>query len=82
MEASLPAGFTRDRLLRIRPPISLELEITRVVSKPSGTPGGEPILIDRPAVAYPHQTDDLSTAVTFCRTHLCDRLGDTSQPPN
>lgn len=103
LEAALAAGFTPDRLIGIRPPISLELEralwqhwqITLVISKASGTPGGEPIkrqlatelgvkliLIDRPPVAYPHQTDDLSAAVTFCRTHLCDRVGNTSLPPN
>lgn len=103
LEAALAAGFTPDRLIGIRPPISLELEralwqhwkITLVVSKASGTPGGEPIkrqlatelgvkliLIDRPPVAYPQQTDDLSTAITFCRTHLCDRLGNPSLPPN
>lgn len=103
LEAALAAGFTPDRLIGIRPPISLELEralwqhwqITLVVSKASGTPGGEPIkrqlatelgvkliLIDRPAVAYPHQTEDLSDAVAFCRTHLCDRLGNPSLPPN
>ncbi|WP_254564205.1 cobalt-precorrin-6A reductase [Oscillatoria sp. HE19RPO] len=103
LEAALAAGFTPDRLIGIRPPISLELEralwqhwqITLVVSKASGTPGGEPIkrqlatelgvkliLIDRPPVAYPHQTNDLSAAVAFCRTHLCDRLGNPSLPPN
>ncbi|MCT7984848.1 cobalt-precorrin-6A reductase [Laspinema sp. A4] len=103
LEAALAAGFTPDRIIGIRPPISLELEralwqhwqITLVVSKASGTPGGEPIkrqlatelgvkliLIDRPLVAYPQQTDDLSTAVAFCRTHFCDRLGDTSLPGN
>ncbi len=98
LEAALAAGFTPDRLIGIRPPISLELEralwqhwqITLVVSKASGTPGGELIkrqlatelgvkliLIDRPLVIYPQQTDDLFTAVTFCHTHLCDRLGYT-----
>ncbi|MCT7972639.1 cobalt-precorrin-6A reductase [Laspinema sp. D5] len=103
LEAALAAGFTPDRLIGIRPPISLELEralwqhwqITLVVSKASGTPGGELIkrqlatelgvkliLIDRPALAYPHQTDDLSAAIAFCRTQLCDRLGDTSLPQN
>ncbi len=93
LEAALAAGFTPDRLLAIRPPISLELEralwqqwqITLVVSKASGTPGGEPskrqlakelgiqlILIDRPTITYPHQTDDISLAVAFCRAQLCD----------
>lgn len=103
LEAALAAGFTPDRLIGIRPPISLELEralwqhwqITLVVSKASGTPGGELIkrqlatelgvkliLIDRPPIAYPHQTDDLSAAVAFCQTQLCKHLGYTYQPPN
>ncbi|MBO0350220.1 cobalt-precorrin-6A reductase [Phormidium pseudopriestleyi FRX01] len=103
LEAALAAGFTPDRIIGIRPPISLELEralwqhwqITLVVSKASGTPGGEPIkrqlatelgvkliLIDRPPVAYPHQTDDLTTAIAFCRTN-CAGVGVIPiTPPN
>ena len=49
LEAALAAGFTPERLIALRPPISAELEralwqqwrITRVVTKASGAPGGE-----------------------------------------
>lgn len=49
LEASLGAGFTSDRLIALRPPISAALEqalwqqwrITRVITKASGAPGGE-----------------------------------------
>lgn len=51
LEAALKAGFTSDRIIAIRPPISLDLEralwqhwqITLVVSKASGKEGGEAI---------------------------------------
>jgi precorrin-6A/cobalt-precorrin-6A reductase len=51
LEAALAAGFTTDRLLALRPPISLELEkalwqhwqISLVVTKASGIAGGEDI---------------------------------------
>ncbi len=51
LEAALAAGFSRDRLLALHPPIPLELEkalwqhwgISLVVTKASGQPGGEAI---------------------------------------
>lgn len=49
LEAALAAGFTPDRLIALRPPITAELEralwqqwrITQVITKASGAPGGE-----------------------------------------
>lgn len=49
LEAALGAGFTADRLIALRPPISAELEtalwrqwqITQVITKASGAAGGE-----------------------------------------
>lgn len=88
MNAATSAGFTADRLIALRPPFSAELEkalwqhwdISLVVTKASGTPGGEDIkqvvaaelgvrliVITRPAIAYPQQTSDLSAAVEFCQ---------------
>jgi precorrin-6A/cobalt-precorrin-6A reductase len=51
LEAALAAGFTNDRILALRPPVSLELEqalwqqwqISLVVTKASGIAGGEDI---------------------------------------
>ncbi|WP_348251289.1 cobalt-precorrin-6A reductase [Leptolyngbya subtilissima] len=51
LEAALLAGFTPDRLIALRPPITAELEralwqqwgITQVITKASGAPGGEDI---------------------------------------
>jgi precorrin-6A/cobalt-precorrin-6A reductase len=48
--AALAAGFTSERLIALRPPVSPEMEralweqwhITQVVTKASGDPGGEP----------------------------------------
>jgi precorrin-6A/cobalt-precorrin-6A reductase len=55
-------------------------DISLVVTKASGTAGGEDIkrtvaaqlgipliVIDRPVVEYPQQTSDLSVAIEFCR---------------
>lgn len=88
LEAALAAGFTPDRLIALRPPISPELEralwqqwqITTVVTKASGVPGGEPlkrqlaaelgirlIVITRPRVAYPQTTQSLTTVLEFCQ---------------
>jgi len=88
LETALAAGFTPDRLIALRPPISLELEralwqhwqISLVVTKASGTAGGEAvkrqlaqalgirlITIARPAIVYPQQTADLETAIAFCQ---------------
>ncbi len=91
LEAALAAGFTPDRLIALRPPISVELEralwrhwqISLVVTKASGTPGGEDVkrlvahelgiplvVISRPPVDYPQQTSDFNTALKFCRSYL------------
>jgi precorrin-6A/cobalt-precorrin-6A reductase len=88
MEAALAAGFTLDRIIALRPPVSANLEkalwehwqISLVVTKASGTPGGEDIkrmvaaelgipliVINRPKVDYPQQTSDLSAVLEFCR---------------
>jgi len=94
LEAAGNAGFPPDRLICLRPPISAALEtalwrqwqISLVVTKASGTPGGEDVkisvatalgiplaIIARPTVAYPQQTSDLSTALKFCHQFLsCD----------
>ncbi len=90
IETALSSGFTQSRLICLRPPISIELErslwqqwqISLVVSKASGTAGGEDvkrlvaqqlniplILIDRPVVAYPQQTSDLATALEFIKAN-------------
>jgi precorrin-6A/cobalt-precorrin-6A reductase len=87
LESAFKAGFTNDRLICLRPPISTDLEaalwrqwdISVVVAKTSGAPGGEDIkravaaelgidliAIARPTVEYPKQTSDLSVALDFC----------------
>lgn len=87
LEAALAAGFTPDRLIALRPPISMELErslwrqwqISLAVTKASGAPGGEDVkrqlaaelgvtlaVVERPAIAYPAQTSEVSVAVQFC----------------
>ena len=51
LEAAIAAGFTPDRLIALRPPISADLErslwqqwqISMVVTKASGAPGGEAV---------------------------------------
>ncbi|WP_299404249.1 cobalt-precorrin-6A reductase [Acaryochloris sp. IP29b_bin.148] len=91
LQAAVEAGFRCDRIIALRPPISFDLEkalwqhwqISVVVTKASGSPGGEEIkrrvaqalgvtliIIKRPALAYPQQTSDLDTAIQFCRTAL------------
>ncbi|MGB7250809.1 MAG: cobalt-precorrin-6A reductase [Phormidesmis sp.] len=88
---ALAAGFSPSEIVALRPPISLSLEkalwqqwqISWVVAKASGQPGGEAIkrqvaaelniglvLIRRPSVVYPKQTDDTSEAVNFCAEAL------------
>lgn len=88
LEAALAAGFTPDRLIALRPPISLELEralwqqwqISLVVTKASGAPGGEDVkrqlaaelgvklaVIDRPILQYPRWTNDVNEAIGFCQ---------------
>lgn len=91
LEAALNAGFTSDRLIALRPPISYDLErslwqqwqISTVITKASGAPGGEDIkrklaaelgvkliVIERPALPYPQQTSDVAQALEFCRQSL------------
>jgi len=91
LEAALSAGFTGDRLIAVRPPITADLEralwqqwqISLVVTKASGTPGGEDIkrqvaaelgvklvVIARPDIVYPQQTSDRLTALEFCQLSL------------
>ena len=91
LEAASAAGFTSDRIIALRPPVSAELEkalwhhweISLVVTKASGTAGGEEIkrtvaaelgiplvVIARPTVDYPQQTSDFSVALEFCQTHI------------
>jgi precorrin-6A/cobalt-precorrin-6A reductase len=87
LQAALDAGFTGDRLIALRPPISLPLEralwqqwqLTAVVTKASGSPGGEHIkrqlaaelgidllAIRRPQLDYPQQTQTIDRAIAFC----------------
>ena len=91
LEAAYSAGFTPERLICLRPPIVADLEralwrqweISLVVTKASGTAGGEDIkrtvaselgvplvVINRPIVEYPQQTSDLAKALDFCRYHI------------
>jgi precorrin-6A/cobalt-precorrin-6A reductase len=92
LEAALQAGFTSDRIIAIRPPICYELErslwqhwqISTVVTKASGAPGGEElkrqvaaelgvqlIVIERPAIDYPQVTNRIENAIDFCRQFVC-----------
>ena len=87
LKVALESGFTSDRLIAIRPPISIDLEkalwqqwnISLVISKASGQAGGEEIkqkvaellkipliIIARPKVDYPQQTNDLNEVLEFC----------------
>lgn len=87
LEAAIAAGFTPDRIIALRPPISVEMEralwqqwqVAVVVAKASGKAGGEDVkrqvaaelgirlvIIERPPIAYPQQTSDLSVALQFC----------------
>lgn len=89
LETALAAGFTSDRLIALRPPISVAMEIalwqqwqiSLVVTKASGTRGGEDIkhqvaaklgipliIVARPSVVYPCQTAILSEILAFCRS--------------
>lgn len=95
LAAALEAGFSSDRLVALRPPISSALEaalwrqwqIDLVITKASGQPGGEAtkrsladtlgvnlIVIRRPAIAYPQQTQDLEDALAFCQQALQAKL--------
>lgn len=91
LETALASGFSRDRIIALHPPLSLELEqalwqhwrITLVIAKASGQPGGELVkravakklgtplvLIARPPIVYPAQTQDLLEAIRFCAQAL------------
>lgn len=84
---AIAAGFSPSEIIAIRPPISADLEcalwkqwqITRVVAKASGSPGGEDVkraiarhlgipllLIERPCITYPNRTISISAAIEFC----------------
>lgn len=87
LQTALNVGFTPDRIVAIRPPISMELEIalwqnwhiSLVVTKASGQVGGEErkraiarqlkiplIIIQRPPIVYPLQTNDVHQVIAFC----------------
>lgn len=90
LAGAIAAGFTPDRLIALRPPIPAALEtalwqhwqISLVVTKASGHPGGEDIkrqvaadlgiqlvTIARPTLAYPQVTHDRAIALAFCQKH-------------
>jgi precorrin-6A/cobalt-precorrin-6A reductase len=85
------AGFDPSSIIALRPPVSAALEkalwqqwnISTVVAKSSGGPGGEAIkrqvaqelgialiLLQRPTMHYPQQTKEVSVAVQFCRDSM------------
>jgi len=91
IEAAALSGIPPNRLIALRPPIPADLEkalwrhweISLVVTKASGTPGGEDvkrsvaaelgiglIVIARPFVNYPQQTSDIQAALDFCRYYI------------
>lgn len=91
MSTALEAGFTPNRIIALRPPISAELErslwqqwqISTVVTKASGAPGGEDIkrqvaqelgvtliTLARPTLHYPNRTGDLDEAIAWCRYQI------------
>lgn len=95
---TLSAGFTPQEIIALRPPVSAALEkalwqqwnISIVVAKASGSPGGEAIkrqvaaslgtrlvLIQRPEVTYPQQTNSIEEAVMFCQQALTIKTSDT-----
>jgi len=90
LETALNSGFTPDRIIAIRPPISEALEtalwqqwnISLVVTKSSGTAGGEDIkikvaqnlgipliILERPAINYPQKTDNLEEVIHCCQKY-------------
>ncbi|WP_035984907.1 cobalt-precorrin-6A reductase [Leptolyngbya sp. KIOST-1] len=89
LAAALKAGFTPDRLIALRPPISAALEkalwqqwqITRVITKASGAPGGEDakravaeqlgislFVLRRPQIDYPAVYHSQEELLTHCQT--------------
>jgi precorrin-6A/cobalt-precorrin-6A reductase len=90
LQAALDAGFNPAQIVAIRPPISAALEkalwqqwqITTVITKASGRPGGEDlkiaiaaelgiqlIAIARPQVDYPKRSNSIRECVLFCAEH-------------
>jgi precorrin-6A/cobalt-precorrin-6A reductase len=88
LQTAYNSGFTSDRIMALRPPLTAELEmalwrqwdISTVVTKASGKAGGEDIkqqvaaqlkipliIIARPQILYPQQTDSINKLVDFCR---------------
>ncbi|MEY3300136.1 MAG: Cobalt-precorrin-6A reductase [Cyanobacteriota bacterium] len=88
LEAALAAGFGPERLIALRPPIDEPLEqalwqqwqITTVITKASGQPGGEEtkqavaarlgvalVIIDRPTLNYPTMSHDTEEILARCR---------------
>lgn len=88
---TLFSGFKPQEIIALRPPVSVALEkalweqwnISVVVAKASGSPGGETVkrqvaallgthlvLIQRPSVSYPQQTGSLAEAIDFCERAL------------
>jgi precorrin-6A/cobalt-precorrin-6A reductase len=88
LAAALAAGFGPDRIIALRPPISPSLEralwqqwqITRVITKASGAPGGEDtkraiaeelgvdlIVINRPRLDYPVVYHHPAEALAACQ---------------
>jgi precorrin-6A/cobalt-precorrin-6A reductase len=88
LQVALNSGFTPDRIIALRPPIEATFEkalwqqwkITTVVTKASGTAGGEArkakiaaqlgvrlIVIERPPLDYPQQTNEVETVVRFAQ---------------
>lgn len=86
IETALKVGFKPNRIIAMRPPLSRDLEkalwkhwdITTVVTKASGIPGGEDIkrsialelginliVIKRPIIIYPQQTSDLKRVIEW-----------------
>jgi precorrin-6A/cobalt-precorrin-6A reductase len=95
LEVAIASGFSSERIIALRPPVTAELEkalwhqwdISLVVTKASGTAGGENIkriiaaelgipliVIARPVVEYPQQTSNLLVALEFCRTYIGSNL--------
>lgn len=91
LKTALESGFTSDRIVAIRPPLSIAIEtalwrqwnISLVVTKASGTAGGEDIkrqvaanlgisliIVARPKIAYPQQTSILPEVLTFCQAAI------------
>lgn len=95
LQIALDSGFNCDRIIAMRPPINAELEtalwqqwqISLVVTKASGTAGGENIkhqvantlgvpliTIARPKIFYPEQTSCIKKVMAFCRQYNSHKL--------